>query len=70
MSQWFKVRRQEYIATTLRQFGQVRRADLMRQFDISAPQASTDIAAFLAAEPALVRYDVSAKSYVLLEDDQ
>lgn len=65
MSQWFKDRRQEYIATTLRQFGQIRRADLVREFDISVPQASLDIAAFLAADPPFVRYDVSAKTYVL-----
>lgn len=65
MSQWFKDRRQEFIAATLRQFGQVRRADLMREFDISTPQAATDIAAFLATDPPHVRYDVSAKVYVL-----
>jgi hypothetical protein len=65
MSQWFKERRQEFIAATLRQFGQVRRADLIREFDISIPQASTDIADFLASKPAGVRYDVSAKAYIL-----
>lgn len=65
MSQWFKDRRQEFIAATLRQFGQVRRADLMREFDISPQQASNDIAAFLASDPPHVSYDVSAKAYVL-----
>ncbi|MCE7797895.1 hypothetical protein LWE61_15195 [Sphingobium sufflavum] len=65
MSQWFKDRRQEFIAATLRQFGQVRRADLMREFDISSAQAANDIALFLASEPQHVRYDVSAKAYVL-----
>lgn len=65
MSEWFKDRRQEFIAATLRQFGQVRRADLMRQFDISMPQAANDIAVFMATEPPHVRYDVSAKAYVL-----
>lgn len=67
MSQWFKERRQEFIAATLRQFGQVRRADLMREFEISAPQAAADIAAFLASDPPHVRYDVSSKAYVLGE---
>lgn len=67
MSEWFKDRRQEFIAATLRQFGQVRRADIMREFDVSAPQASNDIARFLAAEPPYVSYDVSAKAYVLNE---
>lgn len=68
MSAWFKDRRQEFIAATLRQFGQVRRADLVREFDISQQLASADIAAFLAHDPAHVRYDVSAKVYVLEED--
>lgn len=67
MSEWFKDRRQEFIAATLRQFGQVRRQDLMRQFDISLPLASNDIARFLAADPPNVKYDVSAKAYVLVE---
>ena len=65
MSQWFKNRRQEFIAATLRQFGQIRRADLIREFDISVPQAANDIADFLATKPPLVSYDVSAKTYVL-----
>lgn len=68
MSRWFKDRRQEFIAATLRQFGQIRRADLMREFDISTPQASVDIADFLASEPPNVKYDVSLKAYVLIED--
>lgn len=70
MSKWFKMRRQEFIAATLKQFGQIRRADLIRQFDISVPQASLDIAEFLAHEPALARYDVSAKVYVLCESHE
>lgn len=67
MSGWFKDRRQEFIAATLRQFGQIRRADLVREFGITVPVASADIAAFLANNPPLVTYDVSAKTYVLLE---
>jgi len=70
VSRWFKDRRQEFIAATLRQFGQVRRGDIMREFDVSLPQASADIAAFLAADPPHVRYDVSAKAYVLVEDQE
>lgn len=65
MSSWFKDRRQEYIAAALRKFGQVRRADLIREFGISSPQASHDIAIFMSGEPPRVRYDVSAKAYVL-----
>ena len=65
MSEWFQNTRQEFIAATLRQFGQIRRADLMKQFDISAPQAANDIAKFLASDPPLVIYDVRSKAYVL-----
>lgn len=68
MSAWFQERRQEFIAATLRQFGQVRRSDIMREFDVSMPQASNDIAVFLSRDPCAARYDVSAKTYVLVED--
>lgn len=67
MSHWFQDRRQEFIAATLRQFGQIRRADLVRQFDISTPQAANDIAEFMSGNPSGVRYDVSAKAYVFDE---
>lgn len=68
MSRWFLDRRQEFIASTLRQFGQVRRTDLVREFDITLAVASSDIAAFLAADPPHVTYDVSAKAYVLVDE--
>ncbi len=69
MSRWFVDRRQEFILATLRQFGQVRRQDLMREFDISLPLASADIQKFLAANGGCAKYDVSAKAYVIIEDD-
>jgi hypothetical protein len=69
MGEWFKNRRQEFIAATFRQFGQIRRADIMRQFEVTAAIASADIAAFLAADPSHVIYDVSAKTYVLKENE-
>lgn len=67
MARWFQDRRQEFIAATLRQFGQIRRADITREFGVTTQVASADIAEFLAAEPPHVRYDVSAKTYVLEE---
>lgn len=69
MSKWFKNRRQEFIAATLRKFGQIRRVDLIREFDISNRQAANDIAEFMDSKPSRVRYDVSAKAYVLEDDD-
>lgn len=68
MSKWFLNRRQEFIAATLRQFGQIRRRDLCREFDITAQVASNDIATFLASDPPHVSYDVSAKAYVLNDE--
>ena len=68
MRQWFKDRRQEFIYATLKTFGQIRRADLMREFDISVPQASNDISEFMAVNPGYTSYDVSAKAYVIREN--
>ncbi|ODU81652.1 hypothetical protein [Novosphingobium sp. SCN 63-17] len=69
MSTWFKDRRQEFIAATLRQFGQIRRSDIVREFDVTLAIASKDISDFLANNPPLVNYDVSAKTYVLVEGE-
>lgn len=68
MSRWFIDRRQEFIAATLRQFGQVRRADIVREFDVSIPQASADIALFLDSNPPRMKYDVSGKCYIIIEE--
>jgi len=68
MSKWFMDRRQEFIAAQLRQFGQIRRGDLVHQFGITLAVASKDIGDFLAADPKRVTYDVSAKLYVLVEE--
>lgn len=70
MSTWFKDRRQEFIHATLRQFGQIRRIDIVRQFGVTATIASNDIAAFMANDPPHVYYDVSAKSYMMVEAEQ
>jgi hypothetical protein len=67
MSRWFQDRRQEFIAATLKTFGQIRREDLMREFDISMPKASEDIREFMQLNPAFMIYDVSAKCYVINE---
>ena len=68
MSRWFIHRRQEFIAATFKQFGQIRRSDIIREFDVSLQQASNDISLFMETEPPHVRYDVSAKCYIL-EDE-
>jgi len=67
MSRWFLDRRQEFIAATLRQFGQIRRADIVREFEVTNAVASADIAKFLDRGKLVgsIRYDVSAKIYVI-----
>jgi hypothetical protein len=67
VSQWFIKVRQDFIRATLKQFGQINRKDLVREFGVSPQQASNDIAAFLAADPPNVEYDVRAKCYVVVE---
>jgi hypothetical protein len=64
MSKWFLNVRQEFIAATFKQFGQLRRADLVREFGITPQVASSDIATFLASDPPHVAYDVRSKTYV------
>jgi len=70
MSGWFQERRREFITATLRQFGQIRRADLIREFGISIPQASADIRAYMDNKPHNVHYDVSAKAYIFEQQEQ
>ena len=70
MSKWFLDRRQEFIEATLRQFGQIRRADIMREFGVTVVAASADIQRFLDSDPPRATYDVSGKVYVLVEDAQ
>jgi hypothetical protein len=42
----------------------VNRADLMRRFGISVPQATTDLREYQARAPGNLRYDLRAKAYV------
>lgn len=70
MSAWFISVRQDFIAATLRQFGQINRSDLVRQFGISIPQAAADIARFLASDPPRVEYDPRLKCYILREETE
>lgn len=67
MSKWFQNRRQEFIYAQLKQFGQIRRKDLAREFDITLQIASDDIQKFIAHHPRFIKYDVTAKMYVLEE---
>ena len=45
-------------------YGFINRHHLMRKFDISMPQASMDIRAYMKAHPDAMIYDLSQKQYV------
>lgn len=68
---WAASQRQNYIGERLRSVGTLNRFDIEREFGISAPQASIDIAYFLNVFPGVARYDTTLKSYVYLgEEDE
>jgi hypothetical protein len=53
----------------LRETGTLNRADIQRIGEVSMPQASSDIAEIKKRFPDLMRYDRSAKCYVLVEKE-
>lgn len=61
---WFIERRLDAIDAIIATRGELRRADLMRAFGISLPQASHDIQAFIGRYPDALAYDASGKRYV------
>lgn len=61
---WSQDRRGDFIAWHLNTYGTLRRSDIMKTFRISVMQASVDIAAFIAAEPGVMKYDRNDKQYV------
>ncbi len=65
---WFQRQRQGFILGQLRAFGQIRRADIVRRFEITEAVASADIAHFLNEHPDLIDYDRQAKCYVLCHE--
>jgi hypothetical protein len=54
----------DFIWDTLRSNGKINRSDLIKEFGISAPQASNDLQAFLGMYPTAMRYDKRRKTYV------
>ena len=61
---WFARYRQEWIGDMLHVYGFINREHLQRKFDISQPQASSDLQTYLRAHPHAMRYDLSRKCYV------
>lgn len=61
---WSQDRRLKFIDFRLRWEGKVNRSDLTEFFDISAPQASADLARYAEAAVFNLNYDVKQKAYV------
>lgn len=64
---WSQQRRLEFIDFLLCWDGQLNRGDLTNFFDISVPQASLDIARYIALAPHNLEYDRSSRSYLSSE---
>ncbi len=62
---WAKEQRMKFITERLRSVGRINRSDLAREFRISSPQASADLKTFQGEYPGVMRYDLSAKCFVL-----
>ena len=60
---WFMRQRQDFIRAQLETFGQIRRADITKRFEVTTQVASSDIATFIEQHPDAIEYDRSAKCY-------
>jgi hypothetical protein len=61
---WAIEQRLCFIEHTLQTAGTINRADIMEQFRVSLPQASTDLGQYNKLAPKNMDYDLSAKRYV------
>lgn len=61
---WAKVQRLRFIGHLIEAAGCFNRADLMKKFNISQPQASSDIGEFKRWNPEIITYDSTAKRYI------
>lgn len=61
---WSVEQRLAYIDFRLKWYGKLNRADLKDHFKISVPQASLDIAEYIALAPMNIAYDKRAKTYI------
>nr|WP_321397034.1 WYL domain-containing protein [uncultured Desulfobacter sp.] len=64
---WSTKQRIEFIETRLYWEGKISRKDLTGYFDISIPQSTKDIKAYIEKAPDNIRYDSKAKQYVAAE---
>lgn len=67
---WSVEQRLAFIERRLYWDGQINRSDLVDQFSISVPQASSDLSAYELAAPGNMHYDKSAKAYLASREFQ
>jgi hypothetical protein len=65
---WSTRQRIEFLETRLYWDGKISRKDLTGYFDISIPQSTKDIKAYIEKAPDNIRYDSKAKQYVAGEE--
>jgi hypothetical protein len=61
---WQVRQRMNFIKEHVIQHGMINRADIMKAFEVSMPQASTDIKNFIRVNPDFLIYDLSKKTYM------
>ena len=61
---WYLEHRLDWIYEMVRIYGFINRGHIMAKFEVSMPQASTDLAEFQRRYPGVIEYDKSAKCYV------
>jgi hypothetical protein len=61
---WFQRHRMEWIRETLRVFGFINRKHLSRKFEMSIPQAATDLKTFQRIHPGVMKYDPVSMRYI------
>jgi predicted DNA-binding transcriptional regulator YafY len=62
---YFPTLRRRYILWRLATAGEVQRADIARTFGVSMSQATADMRVCMYGMPDLIKYDKSAKRYML-----
>ena len=67
---WSTIKRLEFIESRLFWDEKISRKDLTEYFDISIPQATKDLKQYAEKAPGNIRYDKSAKQYVIGDDFQ
>lgn len=67
---WSTKKRLEFIESRLFWDGKVSRKDLRDYFDVSTPQATKDLKQYAELAPGNIKYDTSAKHYVIGDDFQ